>query len=187
MQISRASLLERSARQKQRKAEILISRKDQLKSADSYQPDWYIECGTVSQPEVRPCTAKPENEHIICRNTSAQMKKQLPVFLTSTGSVVSSSLVELGDEVYCRPSTKSRPIPNSVILAGLNIGEQPSTHLRQPHGKKEVKPERTCGWQPLSYNAVAEHRGVSELPVHGIGHHAHGKYKLWRPLEAIGN
>ena len=40
---------------------------------------------------------------------------------------------------------------------------------------------RVSTWQPLNATALLEHTTVSQIPVKGIGHLAHGHYQMWRP------
>ncbi len=40
---------------------------------------------------------------------------------------------------------------------------------------------RVTTWQPLNTTALLEHTTVSQIPIRGLGHLAHGHYQMWRP------
>ena len=143
--------------------------------------------------------------------TSLEIKKKLPTFLTPDGDLLSGSLEEFGDQLYCSPSKSSGPPINittkdewrqenagnagSVFLTDLHSDSLDNINLEQKSTTKLVRklneksalispkraPKVMKGWQPLSYSALSEHSSVSELPVKGLGHMAHGRYSMWRP------
>lgn len=141
--------------------------------------------------------------------TSLEIKKKLPTFLTPDGDLLSGSLEEFGDQLYCSPSKSSGPPTNittkdewrqenpghgsSVFLTDLHsdsldsisLEQKLTTKLVRKLSEKSISPKRAPkvmkGWQPLSYSALSEHSSVSELPVKGLGHMAHGRYSMWRP------
>ena len=146
--------------------------------------------------------------------TSLEIKKQLPTFLMPDGDLLSGSLEEFGDQLYCSPSKSSNGPPTNIItkdewrqgttgchgssvfltdlhsesLDSINLEQKSTTKLVQELSKKSASPKRTAkvmkGWQPLSYSALSEYSGVSELPVKGLGHMAHGRYSMWRPEQS---
>lgn len=143
--------------------------------------------------------------------TSLKIKRKLPTFLTPDGDLLTGSLEEFGDQLYCSPSkTTEQPTSitkhewqhettangSSVFLTDLhsesvdsiNLEQKSTTKLVRELSEKSMSPRRTSkvmkGWQPLSYSALSEHNSVSELPVKGLGHMAHGRYSMWRPEQS---
>ena len=138
--------------------------------------------------------------------TSLEIKKKLPTFLTPDGDLLSGSLEEFGDQLYCSPS-KTTEAPTSITndewrhntagssvfltdlhsesVDSINLEQKSTTKLVRELSEKSMSPKRTAkvmkGWQPLSYSALSEHSSVSERPVKGLGHMAHGRYSMWRP------
>ena len=141
--------------------------------------------------------------------TSLEIKKKLPTFLTPDGDLLSGSLEEFGDQLYCSPSKSSGPPTKNittkdewrqenagtVFLTDLHSDSLDNINLEQKSTTKLVRklnetsalmslkraPKVMKGWQPLSYSALSEHSGVNERPVKGLGHMAHGRYSMWRP------
>ena len=140
--------------------------------------------------------------------TSAKIKMKLPTFLTTDGDLLTSSLVEFGSQLYCDPSRprgrtaagegewNNWSAGSSVFLTDLQsqsvdklpVELQPSEQERHAREQSEKPLKQTAtnmmGWQPLSLHALSEHSSVTELPVKGLGHLAHGKYTMWRPNQS---
>ena len=136
---------------------------------------------------------KPQSE--LVATISTRMGKRRPKFLTESDSLVTCSLEELGSDIYLKPSSRHRRGDNhdhytgsgSVFLTDLRLEDELSTasQLEESRNPPPRDQKRCPRWQPLSSNALNEHSGVAALPVNGLGHLAHGKYKLWRPRQAV--
>ena len=179
-------MMQQSARQNQKRAEILMSRKRvQLDIKAIQEPGWYGMNSEDPQPKLKPASAveqldKPESKQR-CR-TSPQMKKKLPSFLRSTGDLVSGSLEEFGDTFCCGPSKEREDkAVDSIFLTDIQA-ENESTSLEDEPHQDVYSRKQSFGWQPLSSGALAEHSRVTELPVQGLGQLAHGSYRMWRPI-----
>ena len=200
LQADRRVAMEISARRNQRKADIMLSKKE-IPLVEDRQLEWYIanqqllreptSVKTIKSPHTEP---KPQSGHVAI---STRMGKQRPKFLTKSDSLVTCSLEELGSEVYLKPSSRRirdrqnnvQTGPGSIFLTDLQLEDELRTASQLTDCRKPTpNDQKRCpGWQPLSSSALSEYSGVVELPVSGIGHVAHGKYKLWRPRQAIFN
>ena len=174
-------MMQQSARQNQKRAEILMSRKKvQLDIKAIQEPGWYGMNYEDPQLNLQPASAteqlnKPESKQR-CR-TSPQLKKKLPSFLRSTGDLVSGSLEEFGETFYCGPSKKREDeAVDSIFLTDVQV-ENEDEQNQDVYSRKQ-----SFGWQPLSSGALVEHSRVTELPVQGLGQLAHGNYRMWRPI-----
>ena len=140
--------------------------------------------------------------------TSPKTKMKLPTFLTPDGDLLMGSLVEFGSQLYCAPSRSCGRTStyatregdwsagSSVFLTDLQSQsvDKLTVQLQQSEqernaGERSEKPSKQTarnmmGWQPLSLHALSEHSSVTELPVKGLGHVAHGKYSMWRPNQS---
>ncbi len=185
------------ARNTQRKAQIMLDNKDTFISATSCDPKFYL-VDTHSPPhgldnsQSKSKSAEvTKSERVIVPkrcNTSLDFKKQLPSYLTLDGNLVSGSLEELGDQVYCAPSRTGgvRHTENSVFLTDPH-GDSSSNPSISDLSNTGSQPLLKSLWQPLCSSALAEHRKVTELSVSGLGHLAHGKYSMWKPASCIVN
>ena len=133
--------------------------------------------------------------------TTSQLKRKLPTFLSSDGDLISGSLEEFGSQLFCGPSRQTggdregegrqNAIGGSVFLTDLqsDSADNLTSELKPAEtGKGDRESEKSSklrtkslGWQPLSINALSQHSSVTELPVRGPGHKAHGKYSMWKP------
>ena len=200
----------------------MLRRKDPYNSLDptlSSNDGWFTELySEVDEEEDK--ARKNERALLLPRRakndgTSAEVKKQLPTFLTPDGNLLTGSLEEFGSQLYCGPSrlggrttTSTRvgggvqndmSVGSSVFLTDLRVQSESvdkitldakhrfSEHERQ-RALSQISPKRTAtkvtSWQPLSFHALSEHSGVTELPVKGLGHLAHGRYSMWRPEQS---
>ena len=136
---------------------------------------------------------KPQSEFVA--TVSTRMGKRRPKFLTKSDSLLTCSLEELGSDIYLKPSSRHRRDNDmdghtgsgSVFLTDFRLEDEISTssQLKESRNTSPRDQRRCPRWQPLSSGALSEHRGVAALPVNGLGHLAHGKYKLWRPRQAV--
>ena len=219
--------IERMNRQLQRRAELMLRRRDPYNSIDttlSGNEEWFTggvereeraqDGGAASTLEKRKLKKKASllPKRVKSGGTSLEIEKKLPTFLTRDGDLVTGSLEELGDQLYCAPSKNTGPSKSvtdewkvdtvaggggsSVFLTDLqsdsvdniNLEQKSTTKLVRELGEK-LSPHRKMskvlmGWQPLSHSALSEHSRVSQLPVKGLGHKAHGKYSMWRPQQS---
>jgi len=180
----RTGMMQQSARQNQKRAAILLSKKAQLDANATREPEWYGMNHEDPQLMLRPITegGKPSCSEPRCR-MGPRVKKKLLSYLTPSGDLVAGSLEEFGDNLYCGPSKRKAQPVDSVFLTDLQLETEPmkcpsSTCINNQHrtGRKSF------GWQPLSSGALAEHRTVTELPMQGFGHLTHGTYKMWKPM-----
>ena len=207
----------------QRRAEALLWRRDPYNSLDpalSCNEGWFAELleeDEKLQDRAASALEKRKRKEKIpllpkrtkSGGTSLEIKKKLPTFLTLDGDLLTGSLEEFGDQLYCSPSKTTGPSTNvtgakdewkydatnagsSIFLTDLHSESVDSINLEQKSTTKFARElsekssaKRTvkvmAGWQPLSFRALSEHSGVSELPVKGLGHMAHGRYSMWRP------
>lgn len=182
----KTGVMQQSARQNQKRAAILLSRKVQLDANATREPEWYGMNHKDPQLMLRPITegGKPscsESEQR-CR-MGPRVKKKLLSYLTPSGDLVAGSLEEFGDNLYCGPSKRKAQPVESVFLTDLQLETEAmkcpsSTCINNQHRTRR----KSFGWQPLSSGALAEHRTVTELPVQGVGHLTHGTYKMWKPI-----
>lgn len=137
--------------------------------------------------------------------TSPAIKKKLPAYLRSNGTVVSGSLERIGSDLLsCGPSHRGRmwndydkkakdQERSSVFLTDMRFPSFGASRKEMAYDAttsdnsilKMSNKFKSKGWQPLSTSALLEHTKVSEMPVKGLGAEAHGKYHLWRPNTAI--
>lgn len=192
--------LERLVRNTQTKAQLMLDNKDTFTSSTSCDPKFYItdDCSPTNQLQQKSNSAGVARNtwSIITAprrcNTSLDIKKRLPSYLTPDGDLVSGSLEELGDRVYCAPSRSKRtehstPTENSVFLTDIPGGSS-DTSTSPSNSDLSNAGSRTSlrsVWQPLGSTAVTEHRRVTERCVSGLGHLAHGRYSMWKPACAI--
>ena len=202
------SAIEQMSKKMQRRAETLLKRKDPYNSFDpalSCNEGWFIGLNEEDKVQGRATTARmKEGTPLLPRRTksvtSSEVKKKLPAYLTPDGDLLTGSLEEFGDKVYCGPSKRRSSIieedqkhnssGSSVFLTDLqsesvdNISLEhglTTRHARTSSGRSPKRTAALMGWQPLSYRALSEHSTVTEIPVKGLGHMAHGKYNMWRP------
>ena len=205
----------------QRRAEALLQRKDPYNSLNTVltgNKGWFTElleedekaqdrAASVLEKRKRKEKGSLLPKRTKSGGTSLEIKKKLPTFLTPDGDLLTGSLEEFGDQLYCSPSktaghsTKDEwrhgtTNGSSVFLTDLhsesvhsiNLEQKSTTRLVQELSKKSTSPKQTAkvikGWQPLSCSALSEHSSVSELPVKGLGHMAHGRYSMWRPEQS---
>ena len=196
------------AKQTQMRAEVMMMRKDPYNYLDSNarQQDWFFNSvldlcsdkdthletsrSTYNKPE-RLKTRRLEG------GTSLLVKKKLPSYLTQDGVLVSGSLEEVGGELmYCVPSQRSMfggeeaiqkeysSDTNSVFLTNIVCPDSSRSTMDYDDVMKIPSGVlKSTGWQPLTTDALLEHTRVTEVPVHGTGYLAHGKYRMWRPAE----
>lgn len=145
--------------------------------------------------------------------TTLAVKKQLPLYLTPSGNVCSGSLVGVGDILYCTPSRtkdvqktfKHGHSKDSIVLTDSqrhaatsysplskgNKGNDRHSPKKDENGtiihrgKNEFEMRHV--WHPLSSSALSEYHNVTELPVSGLGHGTHGRYRMWKPSACIVN
>lgn len=190
--------LQSLARNTQRKAQIMLDSKDTFTFATSCDPKFYLidafspPHGPNNRPQQKSKSAEvTKSARVIVPKrctTSLDVKKQLPSYLTPDGDLVSGSLEELGDQVYCAPSRtgrvkQHRHTDNSVFLTHPRGDSSASSDLSNAGGRASLN----SIWQPLSSSALTEHRKVTRLSVSGLGHLAHGKYSMWKPASCIVN
>ena len=162
------------AKKNQIRAETLLQRKEtQLgllqKDPTMFVPDDFnadskppYQSTSVRQVRLRHIHSKPET------------KKKLPLYLQPDYSMVSGSLEEVGERVYCRPSTQK---PVETKRSSHNGGTKKTL-------ASEKAPETTqkSRWQPLSCSAALEYEGTSVVSVEGVGPSRHGRYSVWKPM-----
>ena len=213
---TRNSALEVVTRQTQKRAEIMLQRKEPFKIAESYNPDNYLEEPLdleepTSVPTSKLATAGKPVSMIqpkrIKTGTTQRVKKILPSYLTPNGDVCSGSLEEFGDKFFCAPSRKKNgeriketyghsegsvfltdlqmdgvtSPPDSASFSQSDLTKGSKTNIRA----KRTTLKRKTSWQPLCSSALFEHRKVTEVPVPGLGHLAHGRYSMWKPSTCI--
>ncbi len=196
------STLERLVRNTQTKAQLMLDNKHTLTSSTSCDPKFYItnEFSSTNQLQQKSESARvAKNTRSIITaprrcNTSLDVKKQLPSYLTPDGDLVSGSLEELGDLIYCAPSRSRRteqstPVENSVFLTDIPRGSSQTSvsPLNSDLSKCGSQTSLRSVWQPLGSTALTEHRRVTERSVSGLGHLAHGRYSMWKPTTCVVN
>lgn len=211
---TRNNALEVVTRQTQKRAEIMLQRKEPFKVSESYNPENYLEerLDLESAPRSKSATVgKPIpmlQPRRIKTGTTPRVKKKLPLYLTPDGDLCSGSLEEFGDKFYCAPSRKKNEkrikekyghSEDSVFLTDLQLDGVTSPPYStsssysdlskgsktdiSTYRKKSFK--RKPSWQPLCSSALSEHHKVTEVPVTGLGHLAHGRYSMWKPSVCI--
>ena len=178
----RTGVMEQSAKQNQKRAAILLSRKAQLDANTTRDPEWYgmnCEDPRLTMKSTVATGGKPSCSDQRCR-ISPQTKKKLPSYLTPSGDLVAGSLEEFGDKLYCGPSKGKDQRVESFFLTDLQLENECPPPVDNQHRTTSPK-RKSFGWQPLSSGALAEHSTVTELPVQGFGHLTHGSYKMWKP------
>ena len=131
--------------------------------------------------------------------STSQVKRKLPTFLSPDGDLISGSLEEFGSQLFCSPSKQTGPSGREgedeqnrtcslVFLTDLqsesadNVTSEVKPNKTMRENEKLLKRRtKSMGWQPLSISALSEHSSVTELPVKGLGHTAHGKHSMWKP------
>ena len=196
----------------------MLRRKDLYsKMTSSVHQDWYFTASALPTVTVQPAiTAGSRAEsrktasriRKIRRETPTLLRKNLPLYLTSSGSLVSASIEELDGEIlYCTPSAGRQrkdeqqeleqeeggvasqegggvPSSSSVFLTDITCEDTAtvSDMIHPPHtAPAAASSSRQSHWQPLTPTALLEHATVSQIPVRGKGHLAHGHYPMWRP------
>ena len=190
--------------QTEMKANMMLNRKDPYNHFDPSTRSnngWFVLDSLVAEKQHEAIgnqvNVAAENTTIPLQqqksHTNTEIKKHLPTYLTPKGDLVSGSLEEIGDYVACGPSkVKSPSNQDSVFLTDLQL-EDDRYHASQIKATSSSNVPNETGtltklvsrWQPLSSSALAEHKSVTEVPVKGLGHLAHGRYKLWRPNSCI--
>lgn len=170
-----------NVRHAQAKAEIMMRRRDPYNNsiAKEIHQDWYFTGVEDICTAPSPVGGTKATEFRKVRGTgqkTSSLKKRLPHYLTSSGSVLSAALEVNNEKVYCVPGQKSSR-PKSMFLTGQESPTTSSERKRSSSHRANVSP---C-WQPLTTAALLEHTTVSEIPVKGPGHHAHGHYTMWKP------
>lgn len=204
--------LEIVTRQTQKRAEIMVQRKEPFKVSESFNPENYIKEILEVEETTRSKSATGGKPIPMLRpkrfraGTTPAVKRKLPSYLTPSGDLCSGSLEEFGDKFYCAPSRaknvgrikeKYGHSEDSVFLTDLQIDGAispaygvSSSHTNHP---KETQIYLNSGrktsalWQPLCSSALLEHRKVTEVPVSGLGHLAHGRYSMWKPSMGLVN
>lgn len=180
----KAVLLEKSTKRLQRKAEIMLQRRQQ-QTIQNCNLDWYLgerqvqstlHQNTTKSKALSQWAVEPQLPSRQPTGSSPRGRKGLPRFLTaSEASVVKSDLSSMPKQM---PKT-------SCFLTDtyhhVDVSQQ-SSKMERPCGQQHVHSEP---WQPLSQNALCEYSGVTEINTRGPGYLAHGQYKLWRPPNDI--
>lgn len=185
----------------------MLQRKDPYNSRlPEIRQDWYFPEMLNGIPSADSRTTERKQKQIKRKRiNSSQLKKHLPLYLTVSGSVVSASLEKFGSEIlYCTPSRKfhdeeepESEISESVFLTNVSCksprpspGPSLSATVEVSATKSILKaPTQTTTssesvWQPLTTSALVEQTSVSQMPVKGLGHLAHGHYQMWRPASS---
>lgn len=168
----------------------MMQRKDPYNNAiakDRHQ-DWYF-TGVVDTSvalDTPPTSARGSERRQTplkvkrSEETMSALKRRLPHYLTRTGSVLSASL-EVNDEIVCCvPGGKSRPKSGSTFLTDAACQESAKEEPEPISENSSLRKVDSC-WQPLTADALLEHSKVSEIPIRGVGHLAHGQYSMWKP------
>ena len=180
--------LQSSARNTQRKAQIMLDSKDTFMYCD---PKFYLIDASSSpnnpdnyQQKSRSAEVTKSSRVIVPKRcaTSLGLKKQLPSYLTPDGDLVSGSLEEVGDQVYCAPSRTGKVKQYNHTGSSKHSSADPSSsNLSNTQNRASLK----SNWQPLTSSALTEHRKVTERSISGLGHLAHGKYSMWKPASCV--
>ena len=164
--------LELKARRNQVRAEVLLHRKQEQVTVPLQEPSMYL---PKEEYEFLDHTTASKEVPVTITHlpTNYETKKKLPKFLTHASDLVSGSLEEVYDRVYCRPTTdKAEPKGvRSTVLADGAATEQAAT-------------SHTHRWLPLSSSAAQEYEGTHVVPVRVFSTQGHGKYSLWKPLSS---
>lgn len=206
------SALNENIRQAQAKAEIMTRRRDPYNNsmAREVHQDWFFK-GVVEDPSTS--LAIPPDIKLPSRQSSRQpstgakqsfagselkqsaselerseetisaLKRRLPYYLTSSGSVLSAS-VEVNDKlVCCVPGERSRSMQERQKSSANDSPRQWHKAINEADtsSSKALEP---C-WQPLTTAALLEHTKVNAIPIRGMGSRAHGHYSMWRPNKII--
>ena len=173
--------LELKVRRNQVRAEVLLHRKQKQVDVPIQEPAMYLpkdeyevlECNITDQPLP---SLPPRTAPVKYIPTNIRTKKRLPKYLTQDGDMVSGSLEEIGDRVYCRPTQGIKPVQPAFLThhdPELANEEQPAPINQAPR------------WQPLSCSAALENVGTYVVPVKVFSpHKGHGKYSMWKPLSS---
>lgn len=198
----------------QMRAEIMMQRKDSSNyMASDVHQDWYftttsklIDMQTPSSARTDSRKPTPITRRRLERGTLSSIRKHLPYYLTSNGSLVSASLEEFdGEMVYCTPSLKSNQQfqeegedgimgSSSVFLTDVTCCDSSRSQSGTVREELElINTPSTCiasksskygpqvHWEPLTTAALLEQTSVTEVPIQGMGHLVHGQYHMWRP------
>lgn len=170
--------LELKARRNQVRAEVLLCRKQAQVDIPVQQPtvylpkDEYEDNTTQLHPqflELKAVSVKP-------LPIDNQSKKKLPKYLAPDGTLLSGSLEEVGERVYCRP-TKGKPAQTAKSMF-------PIDHELETDGQTHT-PKCRPRWQPLSSSAMQEYEGTRVVPVKAFSsHQGHGQCSMWKPLSS---
>lgn len=182
------SAISHNARDSQVKAEIMMRRDDPYNNsmAREIHQDWYFT--PVNTPPQHP-SAKSAQPKKTGRRISS-LRKSLPHYLTSSGSVLSASL-ELNDNMVCcvpghRSKASKQNDDDSVLLTDMEGQESSKVDCKTDHVMDHVMRSTSYEskvnphWQPLTTAALLEHTRVSEISVKGPGHKLHGHYPMWK-------
>lgn len=184
------SAIGHNARDSQVKAEIMMRRDDPYNNsmAREIHQDWYFT--PVNTPPQHPSAKSAQPKRAKTGRRISSLRKSLPHYLTSSGSVLSASL-ELNDNMVCcvpgHKSKASKQKDNSVLLTDME-GQESSKVDCKPHVMDHVMRSSSYEskvnphWQPLTTAALLEHTRVSELSVKAPapGHKSHGHYPMWK-------
>lgn len=212
------SAMNQNIRHAQAKAEMMMQRKDPYNNsmAREIHQDWYFTpsvLDTATADAKLPPTDKQLPAHAEklsvkrSEESLSALRRHLPHYLTSSGSVLSASL-EINDEFMCcvpGERSKSSRLKSSAYMhrnrqeatgtsrkdTTMDLGFkmegswQPLTTVALLEHRKDTTKDSGSkvegSWQPLSTAALLEHSKVTAIPVRGIGHQAHGHYSMWRP------
>lgn len=204
------SALNDNIRQAQAKAEIMMGRRDPYNNSmarEIHQDNFFtgvvdtrISPGTPSsdiklpsrQSSGRPSTsAKPSSAGSELKQSASEverseetisaLKRHLPHYLTSSGSVLSAS-VEVNDKlVCCVPGERAR----SMQQERQKSSTKDSPRRLRNAITSDVTDTASPSWQPLTTAALLEHTKVTAIPIKGAGSEAHGQYSMWRPNKII--
>ena len=175
-------VMQQSAIRNQTRANIMLARKDHTGMFPKQDPGSYMyieDCKDTLRSIPR---AKQDTlEHKCSIDISPEARRKLPRFLTHSGSLVATSLEEVGEKVYYKQSKTSHTHGSkSVFLTDLQLEDE------SPIPSKHILSQNQPSWQPLSYTALSEHKGTAELPAcSGVGHLSHGRYKMWKPMQTV--
>ena len=168
--------LELKARRNQVRAEVLLHRKQEQVTVPLQEPSMYLPKEeyeflehTTASKDLPTLQVPVTITHL---PTNYETKKKLPKFLTHASDLVSGSLEELCDRVYCRP-TKDKAEPKGVRSTVLADG-----------ATEQAATSHTHRWLPLSSSAAQEYEGTHVVPVRVFSTQGHGKYSLWKPLSS---
>lgn len=171
--------LELKAHRNQAKAEALLLRKQAQVDVPIQEPTMYLPKDEYAfmenttqlqnQLERHPLETVSVKPIPIDRHT----KKRLPKYLVNGGTLVSGTLEQIGERIYCRPA-----IGNPTETTNASKPTILNAHNQEMTTTASTSVSR---WQPLSTSAALEYEGTHAVPVKafsGLGH------AMWKPLSS---